>query len=247
MKKTIKRKLFSCFFLFAVWIVPCFDLEIFNKTYVYFAIFVPCVIIMYLAKKEWVSFVITALLTIGVSFYNYEYIFLVLPVVLLIYAHYFIDNESDKKADNFNVAVNCATLSFVFIVGQIIYSFIQYDKIEAHDIRNIFTVLRLAPALILFFSVLIVQCYSKKNARLIHKKKAKKYAMLYSVALFGVAVHVFSVYALNGYGIQSVRTEYIFWFSLILTMGANNDPYIDITMKQIKDLIEGNKKSYKSK
>lgn len=245
MKKETKRKLFSCIFLIAVWILPCFGFEIYPKTYVYTVAFVCSVAIMYISKKEWLSFMITAVIAVATSIYNYEYLFIVFPVVLLIYAHHSISFTEEKKAESFNTSNNCTTLSFLFIIGEIFYSVVQYDKIEAHRIANVYTALETVSLFVILFALLAMQSRKKKNYRIVPKKKADKYIMLYMTSLFGLAVSLFAFHSLNGYGTQSIRTVYIFWFGYVLTMAVNRDPYIEITISRLKLCIGASEKSNK--
>lgn len=231
--------------LFVLWILPCFELEIFSKTYVYFAAFILNVAVMYIIKKELISVSVTALITLAASIYNFEYLFIVFPVVLLVFAHHSISFTVDKKAESFNIGNNCTTLSFVFMVGEIFYAFVQYANIEVHRIQNVFTALKLLPLFIILFVILVVQGRRKENYKIIAKKKADKYVMLYLTSLFGLAVSLFTFHALNGYGIQSIRTEYIFWFVYVLTMGINRDPFIELTIKRIGKRMEELKISFK--
>lgn len=245
MKKENITRILSVTVLFILWILPCFELEIFEKTYVYFIAFALSVAVMYITKRVWISFAATAVITIAVSFYNYEYLFLVLPVVLLVFAHYYASVVENKKGDSFNSANNCATLSFVCIIGEVFYSFIQYNNIEVHRIENVFTALKLVPLFIALFVFLTVQSRKKENYRIVPKKKADKYTMIYIISLLGLIVSLFTFHSLNGYGIQSIRTEYIFWFGYVITMGINRDPYIEIAVGRIKADTEALKVSYK--
>ena len=239
------KKIVSVLVLFVLWILPCLELEIFTKTYVYFVTFILSVALMYIIKKELISFIAITLISIAVSFYNYEYLFTVLPVMLLTYAHYSISNVENKKGDTFNTGNNCTTLSFVFIIGEIVYAFIQYANIEVHRIENVFIALKLVPLFIIFFIVLAVQGRNKDNYKTVPKKKADKYVILYLTSLSGIAVSLFTFHALNGYGTQSIRTEYIFWFIFVMTMAINKDPFIEITIKRIKAAVEEIKTSCK--
>lgn len=245
MKKETKRKLFSCIFLIALWILPCFGFEIYPKTYVYFAAFILSVAIIYFLKKEWLSFMLTAVIATATSIHNYEYLFIVFPVVLLIYAHHSISFTEEKKAESFNTANNCTTLSFLFMIGEIFYSVVQYDKIEAHRIANVYIALETVSLFLIIFAFLMIQSRKKENHRIIPKKKADKYVMLYIISLFGLAVSLLAFHSLNGYGTQSIRTEYIFWFGYVLTMAINRDPYIEITISRLKHCIGASEESNK--
>lgn len=245
MKKENVKKILCCVVLLALWLLPCFELEIFTKTYIYFAAFVPSVAVMYIFKKEWLSILLMAIITAAVSAYNFEYIFVVLPVVLLIYAHFSLSCTEEKKDESFNLGNNCTTLAFVCIVGEVFYAFVQYSNIEPHRIENVFTALKLLPLFLAFFTVLTLQGRKKENYKAVPKKKADKYVMLYITSLLGLLVSLFTFHALNGYGIQSIRTEYVFWFIFVMTMAVNKDPYIEMTLDGIKKRVERIKVSNK--
>lgn len=238
MKKENIIKLLSCAALFILWILPCFELEIFSKTYVYLAAFLLSVAVIYIFKKEGISFLLIAVITAAASIYEYEYIFVVLPVVLLIFAHRYVSCKDEKKNESFNTSNNLTTLSFMCICGQLCYAFIQYMNTEPHRIENIFTALRLVPLFLVLFAVLALQSRKRDNYKIIPKKKADKYFMIYLTSFVGLVVSVFTFYALNGYGIQSMRTEYIFWFIYVLTIGVNEDPYIGLLFNRIKQNVE---------
>lgn len=242
MKKEKLIKPLSLAALFILWILPCFELEIFSKTYVYLAAFAVSVAGIYILKKELISFIIIAAATLAVSIYKYEYLFVVLPVVLLIFAHRCVSSRQEKKNDSFNTSNNLTTLSFMCIAGQLFYAFIQYNTIEPHRIENVYTALRLVPLFVILFVILAVQSRKKDNYKIISKKKADKYFMIYLTSVLGLAVSVFTLHALNGYGIQSMRTEYIFWFVYVITMGINKDPYIEMTVNKLKHSVENVKK-----
>ena len=238
MKKENIIKLLSCAALFILWILPCFELEIFSKTYVYLAAFAVSVAAIYIFKKELISFIVIAVATVAVSIYKYEYIFVVLPVVLLIFAHRCVSSKEEKKNESFNTSNNLTTLSFMCIAGQLCYAFIQYINTEPHRIENVYTALRLVPLFVILFVILAVQSRKKDNYKIIPKKKADKYFMIYLTSFVGLVTSVFTFYALNGYGIQSMRTEYIFWFIYVLTIGVNEDPYIGLLFNRIKQNVE---------
>lgn len=245
MKKDNIKKIISVLVLFVLWILPCFELEIFTKTYVYFVAFILSVVLMYIIKKKVISFLAIGIISVAVSVYNYEYLFTVLPVMLLIYAHFSAGNVENEKTDSFNTSNNCTTLSFMFIIGETVYAFIQYANIEVHRIQNVLTALKLFPLFVIFFIVLAVQGRNKANYKAVSKKKADKYVMIYLTSLLGLAVSLFTFHALNGYGTQSIRTEYIFWFIFVMTMAINKDPFIEITIKRIKAAVEEIKTSCK--
>lgn len=247
MKRENLKKLFYFLVLLILWIVPCFDLIVHSYTYYYFAAFAVSLLIMYLVKNRGAAFFGMAAVTAAVSVYRYEYIFLVLPVVLLMYAHRVLslEQKQKKKKDDFNLSNIYVTLSYMCIMGEVFYSFVQYSNLAVHKIGNLLTAMKLVPLLIAFFIVLTVKASEKKNYSIIPKADADRYKMLYIASLTGLAASLLSYHCLNDYASQSLRTEYLFWFMYIMTIAVNEDPFLKNALKGINRFFEKTDKNDK--
>lgn len=237
-----KNKIISCIFLFIIWLLPCFYQKTFDETYVFFAVFVLSVAAIIRVKSEGIKLLIITVITIASSVYNIKYLFTVFPVVLLICAHCFLSREKqeEKKREKIISAGTYATLSFIVIIGEIVYAFVQYNNNEIHKIENIYKVLKIVIIFIVAFTVLIIASASKKRSKKIANKKASEYTMIYIVSLAGLLVSVFMFYSLYSYEIQSIRTEYVFWFLFLLIMSFNDDPFIETIIEKMKQVINNN-------
>lgn len=239
MKKDLKKTFLWCAFLFIFWILPCFSMTVFFKTYIYFAFFVLSMAVLYLAKKETAALLGLSAISLAAAIYEYEYLFLVLPVVLLIYAHRSATQSLTSKGESKSaggLTDTYTTLSFILMIGQLVYSFIVYQTTEPHRAENILYALEVAPLFIALFIFLIVQTRSKKGTKG-HKADSKKQSslkMIYFVSLFGTVISVSTFYAVNDYGTQHNRTEYVFWFIFVMLMAVNKDPYICSGIEKIE-------------
>lgn len=246
MKKETRNTVLWCLFLFAYWCIGCFEMQVYTKTYIYFAAFAVSIGILYIAKKEWLALIGLAIVSLITAVFRYEYLFVVLPVVLLCYAHrsavQTINAKKEKNKHTENLTDTYTTISFILMIGQIIYSVIAYQNVSAHNVQNILYILRTAPIFIMLFVFLLVQAYSKKERKgfAVDSKSKNSFKMIYTVGLFGSVIMISTFYAVNEYGTQAGKTEYLLWFALAILMAINKDPFmysgIDKVEKRLNDL-----------
>ncbi|MBQ8028237.1 MAG: hypothetical protein IJ262_02380 [Clostridia bacterium] len=236
MKKTFVKNLLWFLLLFVAWILPCFEMKIFKETYVYFSAFCLSVVLIFFSKKKWLSIVGVTVISAATAIFSFKYLFLVLPVVLLVFAHR--EATQNKSAEGLSQAFS--TLSLMLFAGQVILGFVSYSAENVHKVQNIFLAFKVMIFFMGLFSLLLVSASEKKQGKSDKKEKEKKLAlkMVYSVSLAGALVSVWSFYSLYSYEIQSPQTEFIFWFLYVVAMTANKDPYIEVFLQKLSEKTE---------
>ena len=240
MQKDLKKTLLGFILLFGLWLMECFKLQVYFKTYVYFGAFVLSIAITYLVKKESFALIGLSAVSLAATLYNYEYLFNVMPVVLLCYAHHSVTRKlkevkSNGKAEE-GLTDTYTTLSGILMIGQVVYSLVVFQNTYPHKAENILYIMRIAPVFVLLFVLLCVEAFRNKGTKRnkTDSKVQNSFKMIYTVSIFGSILTAVVFYSVNGYGSQSYSTEYIFWFIFVMLMVLNGDPYIHSGIEKIE-------------
>lgn len=240
MQKDLKKTLSGFILLFGLWLMECFKMQVYFKTYIYFAAFVFSIAISYLVKKEGFALIGLSVVSLATALYNYEYLFIVLPVVLLCYAHRSAtvrlkEIKSNGKAEE-GLTDTYTTLSGILMVGQVVYSLVVFQNTYPHKAGNLLYIMRIAPVFVLLFVLLCVEAFRNNGTKgnKTDSKVQNSLKMIYMVSIFGSILTAAAFYAVNGYGSQSYSTEYIFWFIFVMLMALNKDPYMYSGIKKIE-------------
>lgn len=255
MKRKSAKIIIWSIFLILLKFVPRFDLVIEQSYWVLSAAFIVSAILLLVIPNRVVGIIITALITVATSVYQFDYFLYALPVLALIYAHKELsllqgqiiltaDVKKSKKEKNAQVPFSqrlsyvgcgiglaCTAAQYLF-VSKPGFGFEIKDTI--FDMRYAFIY---ALIIITMFCVALKTDTSKKDTSLQIDMRTQ-YMVFCVISLICLGASIGSSYLLseNGRVYDDVQLNY--WFVFVVALVVNKDYYIGVLSNNLKEFVE---------
>lgn len=227
-KSKIIRVLF-CIYLVLIKVISRLELKFEIDFYVFFVAFVMCVCCICFIPKRIIGILSAALVTVGVSIYNYEYCIYALPVALLVLAHKEALSETKKtnkiKSAN-RLSEMCSVLSAFSLVLQLVYA--QKNRRYGENLDTIGE-LGITVCVLIFFVLLFVVSFNKVGTyqKVIKKDIAIKFRLVYIVAIIGIIAMVYTLMLKENSKTIQHDIAHVYWFVFFMEVAFNEDPFLD--------------------
>lgn len=210
MKKFFKSDLFRYVFFFLIWILPGFRNGIHTETIFSFLAFIISAAVLFFVKEEKIKYGAVAVITAAISIYDYRYLILSFPVLLLIGMSISLKGEKEMlvKLETFNIIY---TAMIVFKTFYCIFSIVNADFLLFSRIPYFFKNSLVVIAVLVF---LLCMSSDDKNSK---KEKKLKLRNIYVLALIGIILDIFILYAVTSRGaLQGGQFYMMYWYIFIL-------------------------------
>lgn len=204
--------------LFVTWVLSGLDMIVKTETVIQIAIFISCCAVYFFVKKAAIKYSAIAVLTIGISIYNYEYILLYVPVLVLIVMLKNMYSQEDNK-----ITETCNTFYITLTVFRLVYMLVLFLKEDAFVAGRLGFYFKVSAIMLFVLVFLLLMSYQKEKKA--DKNILNKLRTMYIFSIIGIVIDI-CIYAIkNVHGeIQAAQIEFSVWLVLILCILYFRDP-----------------------
>lgn len=219
--------------LFASWFLPGLDNSIHLDTGILFSAFIVSCAVHFFVRNAKYKVITLIAITVAATIYNFEYVLLYIPVLMLLIMFDFLDNK-----DSNNIYETCNTMYIVTSVFKVFYLvFLFITKAEVYVNGRITFYSKIAGIIVGFF-LLLLFISSKKNLK-IPPKKLSRIKVIYISSLIGLVIDVCILSLKNVYGeIQAAQFDFLTWFVFVLCIMYFEDPVSEFIFSEINNRLQ---------
>lgn len=240
---TMKKKIMSEFFyvvLLIAWLTPVKTYLLNTEKIIGMICYLLSIVLICIVKNKYLASCIVVLISVGMSIYDYQYIFSAVAPILLICAYQIVNSESKTRMKQSNGLSNVFTTATMIITAvQLIYSVAIYDKSADQFFKSIVLLYRTAIPIVLLFVIFYWFAGRNKDKKR-NKEKISELKMILLLSVINMLTFMVYYFASQGISQRSLNVDFLGWYAFLLILSKKDlfaNQFFETLEKHIKILV----------
>ena len=226
--------------LITAWLLPAKSYLTHTETIVGLICVLLSIIALCVVKNKNLASGVVVLISVGMSIYDYQYIFSAVAPILLICAYQIVNSETETKKKQGNGLSNIyITATMIVTAVQLIYAVAIYDKSANQFFKSIVLLYRTVIPIVLLF-VMFYWFAGRNKGKKRNKERNSEVKLILLLSVINMLTFMVYYFTSQGIGQRSLNADFLGWYLFLLIL-CKNDLFaaqiFETLEKKIKTLI----------